>query len=259
MEGKYKLRNNLLVLLLVIIAVLLVILIYVLYENKSNKAELANLNNSSQGKISNQENVANTLNEKKQISLSDLEKTQINSKLADSHLFQLLISVKSNYDENTKSVVLSNGKFTDSQMAQFSFYYAMAKETNTFRNNSTYIDDKESISGYYEVDKNYIQSINKKIFDKEINLNNISDIVKNDNIILHSVTGLGIYYFKADKLYLNEKTQIYTLYVDSLNNNESNSDMSIASYSKSDVKDTYTLQYKIVNGEYMITSLTEEY
>ena len=229
-----------------ILAVLLVVggvIVYLLNNPVKENVDIQN-------QIGIQTNTDN--NQNKLINLSEAEKKKINKKIDTVEMAYTL-----GYFES------ENKTLTEEDMLKIAIFWARVEDKN-------YKD-----FGGYDIDNNaerinidYAKKWVKKVFNKDIILdNNIGNIKKNDKdlLIIDFPTGFGIQIHKMQKLEFNEKTNIYSLYIDELDLTEIEDSSNLIEkfeeireqidYSGYKVKKSYVLKYKEVNAQKYIVEI----
>lgn len=214
-------------------------------ENESLDVEKQENNTSSENKKQENENV---LNEAKTIVLTDSKKAEINDKLQAIPM-QLMIIAKSGDNG------FNNGAFSDEEMIFLITCWDFSGDGQLDANRKYIGDDYPK----YEFEYSYIKEQIKKVFEKDININNtILYKLENGKVIAGTPTGFGMEIYKVKELVLNEKTNVYSLTFDNLD--YGNGDLErgdILNYSNSDIIATYKLQYKKDGNNYILIGLNK--
>ncbi len=213
-------------------------------QNNSNNENVKQEDVKDTSSNKNEENKV-VLSDAKMISLTDAKKSEINDKLQSIPL-QLIIMSKSG--ENG----FNNGGFTDQEMVYLITCWDFSGDGK--------LDDvrKDISEDYpkYEYDYEYIKDQIKKVFDKELNINNTTYEMVNDKIIAGTPTGFGAELYKVKEVVLNEKTNVYTLTFDNLDYGDGGlEEPSILDYSSSDIIATYKIQYKKNGNNYLLIGM----
>lgn len=185
------------------------------------------------------------LNEAKTISLTNSKKAEINDKLQTIPT-QLMIMSK---DRETG---FNSGAFTDEEMIYLITGWDFSGDNKLEENRKDISVDYPK----YEYEYSYIKEQVKKVFGKDINVNNTTYKFENGKLIAGTSTGFGIEVYKVKELVLNEKTNVYSLTFDNLELGDGKlEEANILNYANSDVIATYKLQYKKDGNSYILLGL----
>lgn len=196
-------------------------------------------------------NSTTALSESKEIVLTDAEKSNYNAEMNENNRIYLLFLQK--YDTTNKT--FNSGSFTDDEMLNYAFYYSAYFDTTNYEANIFVNNDENPEFPVIYIKTSYVKSMVSTIFGKTLNLSNIAKKTGGDYIGGYIMGGHGAWVAKFDKLVLNEKTGVYTLYFDNVKATTENLKSSTISYSNSDILNKFTLEFRKNGSENVLLTL----